>query len=233
MDHILGYDTETASLELKDGIVEHAFVEVDDDLNVIGECHSYITPPGPISPSAAGVHGITKKFLEEQNAPSVEQFWEGKGLPFKDKKVLMIAHNAPFDAKYLAPFVGELETLCTLKLARFAFPIDPEGQPADYVPPPDHKLPTLMHYLELPVKGTHNALDDVHTCLQLLERIGQKLGMTLEELYHLSKKPLLIKKMPFGKHKGTPLKELPRAYITWLKNLPDLDENIRWSLDQL
>ena len=40
-------------------------------------------------------------------------------------------------------------------------------------------------------------------------------------------------KMTFGKHKGTPLKELPPSYVTWLLKLDNLDPDLRASLGNL
>jgi exodeoxyribonuclease X len=38
-------------------------------------------------------------------------------------------------------------------------------------------------------------------------------------------------KMPFGKHKGTPLDELPLDYMTWiLENLSDMRDDLREEL---
>lgn len=228
MDHLLVYDTETAGLTLEEGVVEHAWVEIDDHFNIIDQVHSLINPPGDISPSAAGVHGITKDMVAD--APSMEEFM---GDRFIDKHILVIAHNAAFDLKYIAPHAKKASKLCTLKLARLAFPKDPEGQPEGYVPPPDHKLPTMMYYLGLAKAGTHNALDDVHTCLQLLKRCCEKLNLTLEEAFELCNKPVLVKKIEFGKHKGKKLTELPRDYVTWLLGTDNLDENLRYSLELL
>jgi hypothetical protein len=35
------------------------------------------------------------------------------------------------------------------------------------------------------------------------------------------------RKMPFGKHKGTPLNEVPRRYLLWLKRQEWLNEPLR------
>ena len=229
MDHIIVYDTESASLKVEDGLVEHAYLEIDDDGTVLGEFRSLIKPPGLISAGASGVHGIVAS--DVIGAPSLDEYWESTGNIFKGKKVCMIAHNAQFDAKYLEPYVGELHTLCTLKLARIAFPNDIEGQPQGYIPPDNHKLPTLMFYLGLARKGTHNALDDVYTCLQLLEKISDKLDLNLEELFELSNKKIIVDgdtKITFGTHIGTKLKDLSASYVKWLISKADnLDPDIK------
>lgn len=231
VDRLLVYDTETAGLSAEEGIVEHAWLEIDDQFNILGKMHRMINPPGDISPSAAGVHGITKEMVKD--APSLDQHLrEEMGDELASQVVVIIAHNAAFDHKYLAPYCKDAKKLCTLKLCRIAFPKDAEGQAEGYQPPPDHKLPTMMYYLQLTKAGTHNALDDVHTCLQLLQACCNKLGVTLEEAYHLCNKPMIIKKMEFGKHKGKKLSELPKDYIVWaLNNMENLDENLKHSLE--
>lgn len=229
MDHLIVFDVESAGLKLEEGLVEQAWLEIDDDMNVINEVRSLICPPGPIDPSASGVHGLI--YDDVKDAPSIEQFWDSMGNCFANKRVLMIAHNAQFDAKYLAPYVGQLHQLCTLKLSRIAFPSDCEGQPAGYVPPPNHKQATMLFYLGLVRKGTHNALDDVFTCLQLLQKIGEKLDMTLEEMYELANTPVRVKKIGFGKHKGTKVTDLPSGYVTWLLKQDNVDPNLRWTLE--
>ncbi len=38
--------------------------------------------------------------------------------------------------------------------------------------------------------------------------------------------------MPFGKHRGVPIKDLPKDYVRWaLGNLADLDEYLRRALE--
>lgn len=221
IDKILVYDTETSGLRPPpdDGVVEHAWIEIDEHYNEIEQVHSLINPGVKISPSAAGVHGITDDMVAD--APSMDQFMIGiRGDELRTKSVLIVAHNAPFDLKFIAPYCGEVDTCCTLKLARKAFPESP-----------DHKLPTLMHYLGITKKGTHNALDDVLTCLAVLKKCGEALGLDLQGLYDLAsyKEPVTPETpIPFGKHKGTPLGKLNRGYVRWLlKNATELDPDIR------
>ena len=38
--------------------------------------------------------------------------------------------------------------------------------------------------------------------------------------------------MPFGKHKGTPLEDLPRDYLDWLNALEDLRPPLRSAVDR-
>lgn len=218
MDHLLVLDTETASLEK--GVVDIAWVEVDDHLNILGEVQAFINPEVPINPSASGVHGITDDMVADK--PTLSEFMHSIGNPFEARRVLMIGHNIAFDIRMVNPWFGHVEPLCTLKLARVA-----------YKDAPDHKLQTLMYYLGLKPKGKHNALDDVYTCYELLQHLQDTLNLDLEGLYRLAKQPIFIEKMPFGKHKGVPLEKVPRGYISWLLNQDSVDENLRWSFEKL
>jgi putative quorum-sensing-regulated virulence factor len=38
--------------------------------------------------------------------------------------------------------------------------------------------------------------------------------------------------MPFGKHRGWPLADLPDDYVRWLRTLPDLREPLRSHIDE-
>lgn len=214
-DHILVYDTETASLAVEDGIVEHAWIEIDDNMDEIERVQSLIKPEGPISFSAMGVHGITEAMVAD--APTMDDHLAGR---FWTKSILMVAHNAQFDAKYLRPHCGMLDTICTLKLARIAYP-----------DAPDHKLTTLLRMLDLPVIGAHNALDDVSTTRGLLLACAHTLNLDLEGLYELCKKPQRVEKIGFGKHKGTKVVNLPKDYVKWLLKQDNVDANLRWTLE--
>ena len=45
--------------------------------------------------------------------------------------------------------------------------------------------------------------------------------------------PYVVRKMPFGKHGGKPLEELPPDYVQWaLTNIRDMDKDLRWSLEK-
>lgn len=220
MDDLIVFDTETSGLGPNAGVCEVAWIRIDDGMNVLSKHRSLINPGVPISPSASGIHHITDEMC--YNAPTLEQYLQAEAAHFKTGKILMIAHNAPFDAKFLRPHVRELETMCTLKLARRAWPESP-----------DHKLPTLMYFLNLPTLGNHNALDDVLTCLGVLKLGCHQLGLTLEEAFTLLRKPQEVTIMPFGKeHKGKPLSEVPLSFLQWCLT-KDIDADLRYSIEKI
>lgn len=214
MDHLLIGDIESSGLGSDAGVVEAAFIEIDDDLTVLGQWRSLINPQCPISPGASGVHGITSDMV--MDSPTMGEWMATVAPHLKQREVLLIAHNAVFDQRFFGPYFGRMQTLCTLKLARKVWP-----------DAPDHKLATLMYYLNIRRAGSHNALDDVMTTHGLLKKACEKVGTDLEGLYNLLQKPVEITVCPLGKHKGLPMSEVPKSYLRWMKNtLTDMDADL-------
>jgi DNA polymerase-3 subunit epsilon len=219
MRYIVG-DVETSSLA-NGGVCEIAWVEVDEDLQVLERVHSLIDPECRISAAASGIHGITN--LDVADAPTLREFFEIiRGEPIVGDSVL-VGHNIAYDRPFFAPYMPELRgTLCTLRLARKLLPMAE-----------NHRLQTLMFQFELRRNASHRADGDVDTCLSLLELLVQASGQTLPELMAEAAKPILVEKWPFGKHKDKPL-GFDMGYVDWaLKNMKELDSDLKWSLEQV
>lgn len=211
-------DVETSDLSSDAGVVEIAWAETDTSLTILNTAYSLINPGRPISPAASGVHGLLDRHVE--CAPTLDEF---VGSAFDDGEILFAAHNAKYDLAFFGPRIKNLVgTLCTLKMARLIYP-----------EAPDHKLQTLRYYLALEGGDSHSAAGDVEVLVNLIKRMVADSNMNLIELWHLSQRPVMIDKISFGKHKGKNLRDLPRDYVRWLLTLPDLDDNLRFSLEAL
>lgn len=218
--YILG-DTETSGFGDKSGVCELAWVELDDNLDIIDSQYSLIDPQVPISASASGVHGIRDADVAE--APTMDEFFEfiyGKRLT---GDVVLMAHNVAFDKRYFAPYIDNMAgELCTLRLARQYFPESP-----------DHKLATLKFFLDLDNGTSHRADGDVRTTVDLLRRIVDKSGKTLPDLVIQTAEPIFVHTMTFGAHKGKPIREVPKDYLAWLRRKADLDSDLKYTIQQL
>lgn len=128
-----------------------------------------IDPCRPIPPDASAVNGITDEMVRGQ--PRIAEVLEGfadfcGGLP-------LVAHNAPFDFKFL---LSDVQThravaptgvvLDTLPLARLVFP----GM-ANY------KLWTLVRHFNFPSGTFHRAEEDSSYCGLLFAKIIETLEM--------------------------------------------------------
>jgi DNA polymerase III epsilon subunit-like protein len=214
-------DTETAGLDPKDGVVEIALIEVDDALKTLNTHYSLIDPEGPISPSASGVHGIVASDVAD--APTLAQFFDQDTVKvYCDEPLIVIGHNIDFDLRFIGSHLrGKVLPVCTLRLARAMYP-DAEN----------HKLQTLRYVINLEAGDAHSALGDTVLCLNLIRQMTVDLNCQLEDLVEACQGPLRVHRMPFGKHHGLPLDELPRGYRKWLMEA-DIDRDLRYSLESL
>ncbi|WP_454735434.1 3'-5' exonuclease [Cupriavidus necator] len=217
---ILG-DTETSGFGDESGVCELAFVELDEELNILDSQYSLIDPVFPISPSASGVHGIVD--ADVADALTLPEFFEHIYGSQLTGEVILIAHNVPFDRRYLEPHIPNLVgTICTLRLARAYFP-----------EAPDHKLATLKYFLNLDSGTSHRADGDVRTTVDLLRHLVEKSGKSLVELSGVTEEPIFVHKLPFGKYRGENIRDVPPDYRRWLRKQKDLDKDLKYTLAQL
>lgn len=212
-------DTETAGLDPKDGVVDIAIIEVNQDLEPIATFESLIDPQGPISPSASGVHGITAEDVAD--APTLQQFFDiCAAKDYCEESLFVVGHNVQFDLRFVAGHLrGPITSVCTLRLARHLYP-DAEN----------HKLQTLRYLFGLEAGAAHRAYGDTLLCLNFLRKVSDETGYGIEQLAELSAAPISVDKMPFGKHRGLPLGDLPKQYRNWLLDKADIDDDLRCSL---
>ena len=220
MIFILG-DTETTGVSSDDKVCEVALMQIDEDFNVINQSCSLINPGKPIHYAASAVNGITDAMVAD--APTLEQYMSDIGHPLLNEDVVFIAHNAAFDHRFLKDFMqDDVKTLCTLKCARHIYP-----------DAANHKQGTLAAMLGIEVarEKAHSADGDLDVLLQLLQHLCRDADTDLYGLLEVQRRPRPIKNMPFGKHRGVPLKDLPANYIFWLLNKADnLDADLRTAL---
>lgn len=220
-------DTETTDAGPSASVCEVGWVRTDKDFNILETVESLIDPQQMISPAASGIHGLTNADVE--HAPTLEEYFTesdpscfGRKL---DPNAVVIGHRIGFDMRFLAPYFEtppvELDTL------RWVRKLYPDMD--------DHKLSTCIFALGLPRSaGAHRVLADVMSAYHLCKHICDRTGMTLEQLAQASSEPMELKVYPFGKHKGTPFREVPKSYLRWAReNMKDLDMDMSYTLNLL
>jgi len=224
MTRIIVGDIESTGLGTDAGIVEIAWIELNDSGETKASFHSLIDPGIPIPHGASAIHGITDAMVTHE--PTIEEFMQMHNYPLQEGEIILVAHNAAFDFRFFGKHIkNALTPCCTLRLARHIYP------DAD-----NHKLSTLRYYLDLAGahKDAHSAMGDVKVLHALLARMGQDTGLSFTELHELANSNLPVRKMPFGKHKGVALAALDSNYVKWLlTKCENLDENLRFSLNNL
>lgn len=218
-------DTETTGLDPRaDAIVELAWATVKGDGSVLSFNSTLINPGRPIPSDASRVHGITDS--DVAGAPTFEDVMKEHG-DLTTPILPAVCHNASFDSAFLKrykPFVrGNPRFLCTLRLVENLVP----GLPS-------YRLDVLCDHLDLTpaveASVPHRAAHDVAVTCTLLKRLidaylRQGYGDNIEGLFRIA----VIQRMPFGKHQGRRLDEIPPDYIEWLLGR-DIDDDLRAGL---
>lgn len=218
MGQIIVIDCETTGLEPEsNSIVEFAAVSLDSESGIIQRTFSSLVKPlHPISLPAMATHHITERMVED--APSLTQVMLEASIAMGANiaTVCHAAHNAAFDSAFLPAFSP---WLCTWRLAQHLWP-----------DAPGHSNGVLRYWLlelneelknntcganpwpmQLP---PHRALPDAWITAHVLRRMLRE--RPCAELMELSPKPILLKTVRFGKHRGTPWAEVPRDYLRWV-----------------
>lgn len=209
-------DTETTDADAPE-IVEVAWGEVDLGLRELSPHPARrFKPSKRISLGALATHHIMDEELE--GCPPSSSF----RLP--DDVQYLIGHNVDFD--WLAIGKPEVKRICTLAFSRKFWP------EAD-----SHTLGAMLYLLERPsarflLRNAHSAAVDVEAAFLLLRHIFGKLGEvhSWEDVWRASEAARVPTIMPFGKHKGMAIRDVPPDYKRWLLCQADIDPYLRQAL---
>jgi DNA polymerase-3 subunit epsilon len=215
-------DTETTGLT--GPACEVAFREIDPDtLETVREIQSLIDPQCEIEEGAMAVHGITQEMVA--TAPTMQEFIETPGYldgAFDGRDIVLIAHNAAFDVKRLHMVGTITSSICTLFHARQLIGTEVVN----------HKLPTLREHFGFPKNEAHRAMADVATTHRLLKELMARAGRRTLRDFHATQETT-VHRWPWGKHRGELLMATPKEYLLWAKKLPDLEPNLKKSVDKV
>ena len=210
------FDTETTGR--KDPIIiEGAWLElksVDPFKLGLSFCQRY-NPGKPIELGALATHHIYDEELIQ--CPPAKSF----SLP--NDVEYIIGHNIDYDWNVIDQ--PNIRRICTLALARKVWnSIDAYSQSA------------LLYFIDRDnardiLKKAHSAETDVRICATILEKICFELDVSsFEHLWELSEDARTPTVMPFGKHKGTLITDIPIDYKKWLLSQDNIDPYLKDAL---
>ena len=238
------FDTETTGAQQEDKIIQIGgmIVHSRDNIEVFDElCSTDID----IKLEAMEVHNITPDLIENK-PPFVQTKFFQKLLELNNKENYLIAHNINFDLDMLKKegFENNYTLIDTLRCARHLFSNLPY-----------HRLQYIRYALDL-YKNENEEAKRLNITIKAHGAIGDVLVMKLfltklvskaKELYptqnpmvilaQLTNTPVEIKVFKFGKYKGKDIQEVAKediGYLSWMrKNMQDLDEDMRYTLDKI
>ncbi|MCB1084947.1 MAG: DUF3820 family protein [Chlamydiia bacterium] len=207
------YDTETTGVRPeKDRIIEIAAYDPVEEQTF--DC--LINPGIPIPQEASAIHNITDDMVKD--AASFKEVGE-QFRDFCSGEVVLIAHN---NDAFDKPFIEAEFRRHGVDFPNWPF-IDSLKYSRKYRPDlPRHSLQHLREYHGIEANNAHRALDDVVVLHQVFSYMIDDL--TMEMILELMSQKQILRHMPFGKHRGVPLKEVPPGYIRWLHENGALDK---------
>lgn len=166
----------------------------------------------PISYGAMATHHIIEEDLVGK--PAFPGFDPPPGVEY------IVGHNVDFDWRMLGK--PNIKRICTLALARSLWPLIDS-----------HSLGAMVYHLsenrsdarEM-VKGAHSASADVSMLLRVVLPaiiLKERSVVTWADLWTVCERARIPSIMPYGKHKGVPMGQVPADYKRWLLNQPDVD----------
>ena len=236
-EEALVLDTETTSLDFKVAeVIEYSSASVldiveevtNETLNIPTELYN---PTDPIKPEVSAITNISNRMIERD---AIGPFTDHLDTIQKelDSFKYYIAHNAFYDSNVLEGVGLKMpQQLCTMRLAKKLYADDNDIT--------GYGLAYLRYALDLPVPEDtigHRANADVMMTgllfVQLVAKAAELGVIDAEaddlgaELIEYLAAPVIITKMPFGKHKGQPLNKVPISYWQWaLENMDSLQED--------
>lgn len=214
-------DCETTGLDPKeDRIIEVAAVLFSIN-EVFDEFDSLINPECPIPESSIAIHHITQEMVADK--PTIDKVVH-RLLEIIGKNII-VGHGVGFDIELIANAADRSGIQHTLRANRF---LDTLRMARLYGESPTNSLEQLRTHFNIPLEGAHRAMSDVIVNREVFKFLAKRYKTT-EQIFDVLSRPIKLKMMPLGKHKGRPIKEIPLQYLQWAAN-KDFDQDLLFSI---
>lgn len=214
-------DCETTGLDPNvDKIIEVAVVQFTLN-DTFKSCEYLIDPQCAIPETSIAIHHITQEMVTGK--PLIAQVLP-EILELIGKRII-VGHGVGFDIEVLALAAERAGIPCTL---RHNLTLDTLRMARHYGDSPTNSLEQLRRHFNIEQEGAHRAMNDVVVNMGVFKYLAKRFRTT-QQLFDMLAKPILMKNMPLGPHKGRPLKEIPLPYLIWAAN-KDFDQDLLFSL---
>jgi DNA polymerase-3 subunit epsilon len=214
-------DCESTGLEPeKDRMIEVAAARFNFE-KIVQQYETLIDPECEIPSSSQEIHKISQEMV--QGKPKVAEI-----LPALLKLIdghILVGHGIGFDIALIAAEakrhqiptkIHEAPFIDTLRLARL------------YGESPINSLDKLRQHFNIEAQGVHRAMSDVVVNIEVFKFLTKNYKTT-EEVFRVLQKPIKLRAMPLGKHKGRRFEEIPLEYLLWAEK-KDFDQDLLFSI---
>ncbi len=214
-------DCETTGLEPKEDRVIEIGIAVFNYEIILESYETLIDPEKPIPEDSMKIHHISDDMVKGKPKFAEVIATINKMIG----KHPIVGHGISLDIEFLSeeakrlnlPFPGRSNMqIDTLRLARL------------YGESPSNSLEKLREHFNIAPEGAHRAMSDVLVNIEVFKFLSQSFKSTAQILQRLQK-PILLKTMPLGKHKGRLFNEIPLEYLVWASR-KDFDQDLLFSI---
>lgn len=214
-------DCESTGLDPKnDRIIEIAAAKFTIN-QILEQKEALVNPDCAIPETSIAIHNITPDMVAGKPAAkeTLPAFLEFIG------NHIIVGHNIKFDIDLIINTAQRESLECrlqhnqsidTLRLARL------------YGESPSNSLEQLRQHFNIDFEGAHRALSDVVVNIGVFRYLSDRFKTTQQILKTLEK-PIALKYMPLGQHKGRLMKEVPLEYLKWAAS-KDFDMDLLYSI---
>ncbi len=214
-------DCETTGLDINaDRVIEVAVIKFTMN-EILEQYETLIDPMVEIPQSSIEIHNISQEMV--RGKPKVEEV-----LPNVLQMIgrhIIIGHGVKFDVDMLANAADRAGIPTTIRNNRM---IDTLRLARMYGESPTNSLEQLRKHFNIQEEGAHRAMSDVLVNIDVFKYLSKKFK-TISQIFDALSRPVLLKNMPLGKHKGRSMKEIPLDYLIWASH-KDFDQDLLFSL---
>lgn len=214
-------DCESTGLEPdKDRIVEIAAASFTFD-QVLDRFETLIDPECEIPQISQEIHKISPEMVEGKPkiASILPQF-----LKMIERRIL-VGHGIGFDIALIAAEAKRHQIPCQIEQQMY---FDTLRMARLYGESPINSLQQLRQHFNIEPEGAHRAMSDVIVNIEVFKQLA-KPYQTTEDLFRILQKPIRLRAMPLGKHKGRRFDEIPLEYLVWAEK-KNFDQDLLYSL---
>lgn len=214
-------DCESTGLEpTTDRIIEIAVAQFTFQ-GILQQYETLIDPECPIPTTSQEIHKISQEMIAgkpkiREVLPKILSMIEGHTI---------VGHGIGFDVSLIAHEAKRFEIpskiqhqpqIDTLRLARL------------YGESPVNSLERLRQHFNIQPEGAHRAMSDVIVNIEVFKQLTKAFHNS-EQIFNTLQKPIKLKAMPLGKHKGRRFDEIPLEYLLWAEK-KDFDQDLLYSI---
>lgn len=214
-------DCETTGLDPKEDRIMEVAVTLFDADQIYEQMESLINPECAISETSMAITHISPEMVQDK--PKIVEV-----LPDILKMVgkhIIIGHGVSFDIEVIANAADRHGIPTTIRNNRI---LDTLRMARLYGDCPVNSLEQLGKHFNIPYEGAHRAMSDVIVNIGVFRHLSKRYKTT-EQLFDTLSRPILMRAMPFGPHKGRAFKEIPQPYLHWLSN-KEFDQDLIFSV---